>query len=121
MGSVCSESTSIEGDGSPADPFLIKDVRQDPVCALGRQPKHGREQLPRCECLEVQQIEMRIAACEPDHCRHRPARIWEQNVLAKFKQTHDRFMLMPHIEVAEWAGEVSTSTEHTRTPGAVYQ
>ena len=49
------------------------------------------------------------------HARHGGSRVWEKDVISKFKEAHDRPLLYFFLQLLERSGQVATRSEHSCT------
>lgn len=120
MFSTCS---AVFGSGNrnrdPRKSFTLESRREHPCRTLLREPDNPRQNTRRRGCLEVQEIEPRMAACDIDHRRNRDPRIREPDIVSQLEQAEDPSLLLETRKLLEWSGQVATSTGHRGATRAV--
>ena len=106
-------------DGSPPDPLGFESARKDTGGRRGRHPHLSAEHERRCGCLDVEQIELRMASRKLRHRRHSRARIRQPDVFSQLEKAEDRSLLLCEPNPLKGSRKVAAAAGDRCTASAV--
>ena len=97
-------------DRAPTHPLGLEDGGKDPASSFRRQQQRGIEHESRGDCLEVQEVETRMAFGKFRHHRDRRSRVGDADGVREEQEATDGGALVWFVEIDERARQVPTGS-----------